>query len=129
MILLSRLIAFFLLSSFAFGQTENLDADNKGFTNLTHAGKLFQVTADPSDAVFNFFVVGKEAAKIDFNKTEVIAEYGLGDDKTTVVLTKVKDANGETHFELEKPKGEFKDFNLEIQSGDRSEKIAFPELK
>ncbi|MEO0334877.1 MAG: hypothetical protein AAF202_00675 [Pseudomonadota bacterium] len=129
MSLLSRVLVLLFLSPLALAQTEDLDGHNKGFTNLTQAGKLFTVTADPQDTLFRFFVSGKEAAKVDFNKTEVVAEYGLGEDKTTVVLTKVKDKSGETFFTLDKPKGDLKDLNLEVQSGDRSEKINFPKLK
>ena len=117
------------LSGFLFAQTEDLDMTNKGFNNLTQAGKLFQVTADPKDSIFRFFVSGNESAKVDFNKTEITAEYGLGDKKTKVVLTKVKDKDGETYFTLEKPKDQMQDLNLEIKSGDQSEKISFPKLK
>ena len=126
---LSSVLLATTVSFLCFAQTEDLDGQNKGFTNLTQAGQLFTITADPNDTLFKFFVSGKEAAKVDFNKTEVVAEYGLEGSKTTVVLTKVKDKNGETYFTLQKPKEQLTDLNLEIQSGDQSEKISFPKLK
>ena len=119
-----------ITAGIAVAQTEDLDMHNKGFTNLTQAGKLFTVTADPKDTIFEIFVSGKDAAKIDFDKTQVQAEYGFGSEKKTVILSKGTDEEtGKTVYLLKKRKGGYNNLNLNIRSGGQSESVTFQKLR
>jgi len=126
------MVTFIFISTplFSHSQTVDLDMQNKGFDNLSQAGKLFTVSVEPKDSIFQFFVSGVEAAEIDFDSTQVQAEYGLGKNKKTVVLKRVKDPEtGQTYFTLKKRSQGYKNLNLNIQSGDNSDKVKFERLE
>ncbi len=114
-----------LFSFNAVGQTEDLDANQKGFSHLTQSGKLFQVEIKPTDKHLHLFLTGVSAGALRFDETTVEASIGLGDAKRTFLAEKTKDPKtGQHYYKIRKH--EKKPFQLKIQSGDQSEVLNFP---
>lgn len=109
----------------AIGQTEDLDASQKGFSNLTQAGKLFQVEVRPADKHLHLFLSGVSSGEVKLNEATVEASIGVGEGRKTIVAKKTKDPKtGRFYYKIKK-QGK-KPFKLKIRSGDLSEELSFP---
>lgn len=115
----------FLFSCNAIGQTEDLDANQKGFSNLTQAGKLFQVEIKPTEKDLQLFLTGVGVGGVQIKDATVEASIGSGDNQTTYYAQKVKDPKSGRFFYKLKKRGK-KPLRLKIRSGDNTEDFSFP---
>lgn len=113
------------LSINLFAQTEDLDANQKGFTNTTQAGKLFQLKVHPTDKHLHLFVTGVTAGELKLDDATIEASIGTGNAKKTFFAEKTQDPKtGKFFYKLKKQGTE--PLNLKIQSEGKSENFTFP---
>jgi hypothetical protein len=126
-----RLLFLAVFLSFqTLAQKEDLDAKQKGFSNLTQSGKIFQVEVRPADKDLHVFITGQEAASIKLEDSVVEATLGSGPNAKKYIAQKVKDAEtGRFYYRIQNAPEATAPLKLQIQSGDNKENFTFPPPK
>lgn len=114
-------------SALALAQTEDLDARQKGFSDLTQSGKIFQVQLRPNAKDLHVFVTGIEAASVKVDDSQIEATLGVGSRARKVTAEKVQDpVTGKTYYRLHNTQSNNEPLKLKVQSGEVQESFNFP---
>lgn len=123
-------LLFFGWVSLALAQQVDLDAEQKGFANLTRSGRLLNVVIQPQDAYFKIFVTGREAATVNMEEAEVEFSYGSADDRRQAQVKTITDPKtGQTYYLIDRKKEPYEDVQLKVRSGSTTEEFILPELQ
>lgn len=127
---MNAFLIFIFSAGLALAQTEDLDAKQKGFLDLTQSGKIFQVQLRPKAKDLHVFVTGIEAAAVKMEDSTIEATIGVGNQARKVIAEKVKDPEtGKTYYRLANTQNTTEPLKLKIQSGDSQESFNFPPPK
>jgi len=120
-------VMIFTFSTLSYAQKEDLDAMQKGFSNTTQSGKIFQVQLQPTSKELHLFITGLDSGKVKWDDTTVEASFGMGKNKKVLIAEKVKDPEtGKPYYRLRNLENSPENLNLNIRSGGSIESFSFP---
>ncbi len=110
-------VSLLLVSSSAFAQTVDLDAEQKGFATIERAGKLVSIRLKPHAKGFELFLVGKDASQIKSLKDwNIEAAEMEGETVTPLTIERVSD-----RFVIRRPKNNKKPLRVKVESNSETE--------
>ncbi len=112
----------------AFAQTEDPDMKQKGFENVSQAGKLFSLDLEREDSLLKLMITGKRAGSVQIKESDIEIMYGIKNQKRLMVKRETDPKTGKVYFRIQTEEPTLENLNIRIRSSGEEESFNIPRL-